>query len=365
MSTGPGRPRRLLWVVNHKTLLPAEVPIFRELGYEVFIPKIIPNDPDYRSAVVTYEYDASLTLSRHALDVLNAHEFYGQTYLGNTWSPTVCGILNAEFDVLITSFSAFVTPVRESVRKFQGTVMARVFGLEKTRSYAGILDWLGLGDVVDVAEARGRRFVWAQGYDNLADVEPPGLVRHAHTVTVPLPEHIYRYADTWRGGGGEAILLCPDIRMVGGYYKAIYDGIKRDFGDLPHRIFGRQVEDIPDPNLLRYLSLDRLMDVFATAPVFIYPSEEPRHIHYSPIEAMVVGTPVLYRRGALTDNITGGADLPGACATTEEMRDKALRLIAGDAALAEAIRATQQRVVDTFSMDLARRQWAAVLDGVS
>ena len=46
---------------------------------------------------------------------------------------------------------------------------------------------------------------------------------------------------------------------------------------------------------------------------------------------------MLYRRGALTDILVEGADLAGACATTEEMHDKAQRLLAGDRALAEAI----------------------------
>ena len=53
---------RLVWVVNHKTLLPAEVPILRSLGYSVFIPKRVPNVPDYRSAVVEHRYDPELSL---------------------------------------------------------------------------------------------------------------------------------------------------------------------------------------------------------------------------------------------------------------------------------------------------------------
>jgi hypothetical protein len=61
------------------------------------------------------------------------------------------------------------------------------------------------------------------------------------------------------------------------------------------------------------------------------------------------------------DTLLGGADLPAACADTAEMAAKARRLIGRDAALAEAIRSTQGRVLDAFDTDLARRQWAAVL----
>ena len=54
--------RRLLWIVNHQTLMAAEVPILRSLGWEVFIPKLVRDDVSYRSAGVSSAWDASLTL---------------------------------------------------------------------------------------------------------------------------------------------------------------------------------------------------------------------------------------------------------------------------------------------------------------
>jgi hypothetical protein len=126
-------------------------------------------------------------------------------------------------------------------------------------------------------------------------------------------------------------------------------------------IFGRQNIEIADPAVLPYLTDAELIELYRTAPVFCYPHTEPRHLHYSPLEAVILGTPTLYFRGALMDTLLGGADLPAACADTAEMAAKARRLIGGDAALAEAIRSTQGRVLDAFDTDLARRQWAAVL----
>ncbi len=54
--------KRLLWIVNHQTLMAAEVPILRSLGWEVFVPKLTPNDPSYRSAGFSHEYDRALAL---------------------------------------------------------------------------------------------------------------------------------------------------------------------------------------------------------------------------------------------------------------------------------------------------------------
>jgi hypothetical protein len=361
MSSQERRPQRLLWIVNHKTLIPAEVPLLRDLGYEVFIPKIIPDFASYRSGEVTWEHDATLSIPRAALDVLNAHEFYGPDYYGRQWSATLRHIINTHFDVLITSMSAYVSPLRESVHWFHGLIMARAFGLVTPQTYAAQLEWLQMTPLLKEIASLGSRFVFAQGYANLAEIEPPALRNAAHTITLPLPPRIFSYEGSWRGTGDAAILLCPAIEATG-YYRDLYQSIKRDFGGLPHRIFGRQVEDIPDPNVLPYLSDEELIALYAETPVFIYPSVEPRHIHYSPLEAMVVGAPVLYRRGALTDVLAEGADLPGACASTEVMRNKAERLLAGDRDLAKAICASQGRIVKTFAADIAREQWAKVLD---
>jgi hypothetical protein len=355
MTSPQGRPRRLLWIVNHKALIPAEVPLFRELGYEVFIPKIIPGQGPFRSGAVTWEHDATLTIPPAALTVLNDHPFYERS-----WSPTLRAIINAHFEVAVVSFSSFVTPLAEAVHHFHGQVMARIFGREHPQRYADVLRVTDQMPLLEKIDAMGKRFIFAQGYSNLAEIEPSALVRNPHTITLPLPPDTFNYAESWRGTGGAAIFLCPSIQATG-YYRDLYETIKRDFGDLPHQIFGRQVEEVRDPNVIPYLSEAELFALYADAPVFVYPSLEPRHIHYSPIEAMVVGTPVLYRRGALTDTLAGGADLPGACADAKEMHDKAKRLLGGDKALAEAIRGSQSRIVDTFHMDRARRQWAEVL----
>jgi hypothetical protein len=94
----------------------------------------------------------------------------------------------------------------------------------------------------------------------------------------------------------------------------------------------------------------------------MYPSPEPRHLHYSPLEAMVVGTPVLYLEGGLIDRLAG-TRLPGACANVLEMKTKARRLIEADRALAETIRSDQVRMLETFAPEVLRRQWTAALFG--
>jgi hypothetical protein len=353
----PDTIRRILWIVNHKALMSGEVPLLRSLGFEVFVPKVVPiYDRSFRSAGVTHDYDAALDLAPAALRVLNQENFFERS-----WAPTVTQIINRYFDVIVCHFTYYTTPLREAALKFQGLLIARAFGREHPLTYGEFRTWVPHPSLLEDIRSVGQRFIFAQGYDNLAEIEEFPLRSRAHTITVPLPEFTFKHANTWTGTGRNALFLCPAIGD-NGYYKRIYLAIKRDFGDLPHVIFGSQIGPVSDPAVLPYLSDDALVDLYRSTPVFIYPSSEPRHLHYSPLEAMVVGAPVLYLEGGLIDCLAG-TRLPGACANVLEMKTKARRLIEGDRALAETIRSNQARVLDTFAPEVLRRQWAAALFG--
>lgn len=351
------RPRRLLYLCNHQTLIPAEVPILRELGWEVFIPKKLVDHHQFRSGAITYDYDASLSIPPGELAVLNNHNFYLRR-----WSPTVTRIINDNFDVVISIVNLYTAPLAEPARKFPGMLIGRVFGREHPRTYTELMAISATPRLLEELAAMGDRFIQSQCFDNIVDVEDEPLRSRGRLVACPLPKHVFGKADAWTGEGGHALFLCPAIGD-NDFYQGQYQRIKRDFADLPHRIFGRQIGPVDDPAVLPYMTDQELLEEYAQSAVFVYPSHEPRHLHYSPVEAMVVGCPVLYLKGATIDHLAGGADLPGRCADTKEMHAKASRLIAGDRALADSIRASQHIVVDTTAVELVRKQWAAVLPG--
>lgn len=358
MTAPPGRPPRLLWVVNHKALIPAELPLLRELGFEIFVPKIIPGPGPFRSGAVTRAYDATLTLPAETRRVLDEHPFYA-----DRWSPTLRDILAREFDVAVINLSPFLAPLREAVRHFPGAVVARAFGLPQDGRYEDLLAAYGLSGLLGEIAALGPRFTFAQGYDHLAEREPEALRARARTVILPLPPPIFAHAGRWSGDGGFVLNLCPSIQ-ASGYERDLYDTLRRHFGDLPYRIFGQQLAPPADPSILPYVTDEALAELYASAAVFLYLHREARQIHYSPVEAMVVGTPVLYRRGTLIDALLGDPNNPGACSGLAEMREKAGRLVAGDTALADEIRARQAVLVERFRPETARRQWAALLEGM-
>ena len=65
--------KRILWLYNHSTLMKSEVKILRELGYEVYIPKIPPFDV---SIAIDWASDQLLTVPEDKMRILNSVDFY-------------------------------------------------------------------------------------------------------------------------------------------------------------------------------------------------------------------------------------------------------------------------------------------------
>src|SRR6516164_2958243 len=220
MLSRPARQRdallRILWVVNHKTLISGEVPLLRSLGFEVFVPKVLPShDSAFRSSGVTYDYDAALDLPPAALQVLNQENFFERC-----WAPTVTQIINKYFDVIVCHFTYYTTPLREAALKFQGVLVARAFGREQPLTYGEFRTFVPHPSLLEDIRSLGQRFVFGQAYDNLAEVEELALRSRAQTITVPLPKFIFKHENTWAGTGSNAVFLCPSI-CDNGYYKGI------------------------------------------------------------------------------------------------------------------------------------------------
>jgi hypothetical protein len=120
--------KRILWLLNHKTLMQYEVPLLLKMGFEVFVPKIIPRTTEFRSGAVDFSFDESLTIPAHVLRILNSCHFYQRN-----WPRDVVFYMNRYFG------SAFVMPIeeqfRESVINFEGNLLMRAFGLINTESY--------------------------------------------------------------------------------------------------------------------------------------------------------------------------------------------------------------------------------------
>jgi glycosyltransferase involved in cell wall biosynthesis len=342
--------KRILWLINHTTLREFEVPLLVSLGYEVYTPKGIPDLIYDWSGSVDYTYDKTLTIPAEALEILNQHDFYDTPF-----TPAVTKIINDYFG---TAFCIFYVKLLEQVAyNFEGRILLRAFGLDKTMTYGRILN-ANLGNhILSRLQLLGDRFWFSQSYPHLHEVEPNVLKQRKVYHPLGLPDSFFKHKDCWVGGVNKILFFCSRIKVTPVYYGKIYDDFKKNFGDLPHLIAGNQPISVDDdPHVAGYQSRDTVEKWLSTYSVMFYHSEEPRHLHYHPLEAIAHGMPLVFMKEGILGKI-GNVNQPGACETIKEAREKITRILAGDKVLIDDIRRHQTALLEPFTLDHCRREW--------
>jgi len=316
--------------------MPYEAALIRRLGYELYTPKRIPST-GFRSGTVDFSFDKSLTIPPRHLALLNEFNFYE-----DEWPAEIVTILNRYFGTIFVIAHGVV--INEAVDKFEGQIAFRAFGIGGDHAnYSAVLKQMYGELIVRSLEAVEDRLWFAEGYDNLHEIEDAVFRRRTIYLPIGAPDSILGRPDRWSGSDRRILFVCPSIG-VSPYYTAMYDSFRESIGDLPHVIVGVQEQPIDDPNVVGFVSDEELEGLYAACVALYYPSREARHIHYSPIEAAVSGTPIVFHAGSLMDRLSGG-DAAGRVSTTAEARGLLERLLDGDRQLADEIRSTQGRLV--------------------
>jgi hypothetical protein len=145
--------------------------------------------------------------------------------------------------------TAFIMPMegfRESVTNFEGNLLMRAFGLINTASYHKHLRVLYGEQVFCWINAVRHRFWFAAGYEQLKECEPPLFAERSLYLPIGLSPAFWKNANTWKGTERRLLFFCPSI-VKNPYHAAVYRQFKREFGDFPHLIAGKQ--DNPPPRL--------------------------------------------------------------------------------------------------------------------
>ncbi|ASU23344.1 hypothetical protein CCZ37_12415 [Vibrio qinghaiensis] len=342
------KPIRVMWLLNHTTLRDFEVPLLQSMGCEIFVPKIIPENEANRSADVTYIYDKSLTLDADKLERLNQQDFYNHGLTG------VEDIANDEFDLVFCGF--FPEQLKHVVSSFLGFVFLRVFGLAGEATYTGILQENEPELYSELCKIE-QRFVFAQAYSNLSVVETGLFKEKALTFKLSLPKELVSdLSNKWNGEKNQLFTVCPRINSSPAYYGVIYEEMKKYFSGYPWIIGGAQPIAVDDERVLGFISRSELNQHILSSSVMFYHSNEKRHLHYHPIEAIIAGQPLIYMQGGLLGEIAN-SKLPGACSSYEEAQEKIERILSGDKEFIREVKKSQQILLEEFDPYEILNQW--------
>jgi hypothetical protein len=380
---------RILWILNHTTLMEWEVPMLMELGFEVYVPKHLPSGPNSRTASITTKYDSSLSIPSKDLEYLNTLNFYEDPI-----SKKTAEILNRHFSNCIC---AYIFPgLYYMLQSFTGRIFMRAFGHAGTIDYETATDTVPASSLRDgyskllhrlqkkllginnrlvrfagihsknpimreMLLAKDRVFL-AAAYREIIENEKPFLKQRSLYMPLALPESITHRAGSWRGGDPRVFFVCPNIDQID-YYRRIYQRFVEELGNFPYCIGGRQDLGQPtaepetkDPNILGYIDRARYDELINTCSCMFYHSQEERHLHYHPLEAIVSGMPLVFMSGGLLEKC-GGSDQPGLCRTYGEAREKIKRLQSGDQAFRQSIQKAQTKILELFDSEYCTEEW--------
>jgi glycosyltransferase involved in cell wall biosynthesis len=343
-----------MWLLNHGSARAFEIKMLKHIGIEeIFTPKSYPTEISFRSASVSYEEDASLTIPADDLAVLNAEDWYGQP------SQAAWDIANRYFDVCF--FTLYKPEAFNSLTaRFQGALLWRAYGQVQGVRHADLLAQLTQQLGHKTIQRLGSRFWFAQAYDHLHLNEPAVLAKRK--LDLPLGMLDTTPSDSWRGGDPRIYFLCPDIGQ-NAYYKSVYQAFKKQLGDLPHAVGGSQVIDPDADHVLGFVSDEEHARNMREFRVMFYHSQEKNHIHYHPFEAVRAGMPLVFMSGGMLDRL-GGLTLPGRCESYQEARQKIKQLLAGDSKLQDQIRQSQSVLLKAMAFETKIDAWQIACDHV-
>lgn len=302
---------RCLWLMNHRTLRAFEVPMLVDMGFEVFCPKMFPYDEGNLSADVTFEYDKTLSIPQEVLDKINEVDFYKGV------PKNILDVINEYFDIAFIGF--FPKQLKMLVEGFSGVIVMQPFGLSNGLTYTRIIsDELGV-NFLDKIEDMGERFIFGQSYENIAEIECRILKNRSMYLPLGLKDAYVK--DEWEGGDNRILFVCPRIN-TSPYFRNIYTTFKKDFEGFDYLIGGAQpIQVRDDKKVAGFIPNEQYTYNMKHLAVMFYHSQEERHVHYHPFEAVKNGMPLIFMSGGILD-IMGGKKLPGRCETIKEARKK-------------------------------------------
>lgn len=209
-----------------------------------------------------------------------------------------------------------------AARQFDGALLWRTYGLSgEDNSYTNVLEKIPFYEDVAVAiQKLGKRFWFAEAYPHLHEIEKSYIADRAVFLPLGMKGAEDKISDDWNGSDKRILFVCPDVGFNQVYIE-IYKKFKKDFKGFPYAIGGAQSVRVDDEAVLGYLPFEEHLKNMREMRVMFYHSQEPRHIHFHPFEAIKAGMPLVFMSGGILDQF-GGASCLGAALQSKTQDEK-------------------------------------------
>lgn len=372
LASDPASPRRgappprVLWVCPHRTARYEEVNALLRCGAEV-IPSAgesadFPNPVRSHDAIDTYTppWRSSCTVPSEVLELIRP---FNQYLRADRLPTAVLSALDRWIDVVwVGTYSRSVAGL---LRHFRGGVVLRAYGGYPYTASLG--RWPARSRSLNLL-ASSDRYVFCPALPYQGRIEDVRLTRNETFIPgCVTPE---RLRHRWTAARSEPV-ACEVISLIGRYRSQVYREFIDTYGALPVRVLGQNPpggEDGRDPRIVGTLEDDAFHRAIASSRVMIYGGLGSRyHLHYHPIEAMMMDVPVAFlRSSALAQTAIYLGATPeelrhaGMCDSPAEIREL-VRAMLSDPAHASSISEGQEIMRRIYRPDRWDPVFAAVL----
>jgi glycosyltransferase involved in cell wall biosynthesis len=324
--------KRILWIGCHKLLVKTELQALRELGYEVYRPTYLSDIYD-QSAVTEVDSNPG-TLPPEIFQILGETNFFYEPI-----SPKVSKIINDYFDACVVTISP--TWLMHLTNAFEGKIIFRTYG----QPYLLSVEFETLRLTSKLLNRKD--FYYLPHSNKSLESEHEWIKAKAVEVPYWIEDDVFELENSWddQKVNGKIGLLCPNIANP--YYFNHYQYLRKYFKEKYFSIFGVQRKKEDDARVIGTLPRSELLTSMQKLSGFLYTYKEKNTCYLPPIEALIIGVPVLYPEGSLLSKYLG-KNGPGEWKDEKSAKKLAKRLQLGDVDLINEIRKSQVKLKDLY-----------------
>lgn len=321
----------ILYLLNHKTLTDFEVPLLVKKGYGVYLPKkynSLAKENSINYATVSF-YDNFLHIQPNVIIELNSIDWFSNVLL----SPHIITLINENFKCIFITLLTKAPLLNQLIAQFTGTIYYRFFGLDGNKSYYGLIN----GHV-------SPKVKYIFSYPEIYHFEKIKFFNDLNSYIIPLGlsnSKIEQLHNTYNRTRDDVAFVCSRISKCP-YYGGIYKRFIANFKDIKYIIYGKDNEAVTnDKCIVNNLPDDTFYTSIAECSCIYYHAIEPRHLHYHPLEAIVIGIPIIFHRESLLSSYLH--ESVGKCDSIEEAILKIKRIVSNDKLFIEALLREQNK----------------------
>ena len=320
----------MYWACTHVPLRYEEVEAAVDAGFEV-IPALgslgyLPFEHRYddENWNLYPEWRASCSLPVNVCEAIRRVAFDGAHLL--EISEEEKKLFNRYIDIIY--IPSFPQSVADALGWFSGLVIFRSFGrISSFSSYSALCEMNGIQLRNRIP---GAKFLFFPIFASLIELEQPWMVQGARVLRGFVSKS--RLPFQWLGSASSnyiSTMIKGDTYEANSSVEKRFLNLKKIVGSRNCIVLGKNQRSFPDENIeiIGFLDHSEFYSKIAQSRVFVYLGDDPYHLHFTPLEAIAIGVPVLFFKSSplaqelVREGVIEGAELAeiGAFESCEEI----------------------------------------------